>query len=109
MTDQVWKLLAAAGAIVFGVGLYLGFSRIEVPALDGTQDCGSAFRPSGYSLAGSFVVGECDSKRQDRKTEAVVALIIGGGIGAYSASQHSGPMTRARDAGSPLGQEEADG
>lgn len=82
--QQVWKLVTVIGAAILAAGIYLGFSA-AVKVADGqlgADNCGSAFvaNPRVESAA-------CDSKRQDRRTIAVMLMLLGGGVGGYALAQ----------------------
>lgn len=88
MSDQLWRFIALLGAVAVGIGLYLGFTSIQVSALPSAENCGSAFTASGYNgEAGSLVVAECDSSRHSRQEVTVPLLIAGLVIGGYAVSQ----------------------
>jgi hypothetical protein len=87
MTTQARQILGGLGVVVFILGLHLGLANVTVPALDGTLRCGSAFAPSDHPFAGRLVASECDSKLGDRRTFAVVCIIVGVGLVLVSASR----------------------
>lgn len=93
MTYQVWRFVMLLAAVAIGIGIYLGFSSITVPALNGTQDCGHAFGSADYYGAGVAIIAECDSKRHDHKQDALIFIVAGGVIGFYAFLQSGGKVS----------------
>lgn len=88
MTREVWRFIALLGVVAVAVGLYLGFGHVSVPAINGTQDCGSAFGSNEhYMLAGSAIQADCDTARSNRRTAAIITLAAGFVVFGYAASQ----------------------
>lgn len=75
----VSRILLAVGIFALGAGLFLDFgTHIYVPAMEGTADCGTAFSSSNYDYAAaSFIVVQCDTKREDRRTSATSLIGFG--------------------------------
>jgi hypothetical protein len=93
---SVWRFVTLLGLIALGIGLYLGLASITTPALNGVQDCGSAFTAGPYHGAGSAIIAACDSKRHDRLQLSLILLVAGGLVSLFASIEAGSSRSRMR-------------